>query len=1194
MTVGNTERTFLPSPGPAALRDEFEKMIVGDLLGPADGPTERFPATGAGRRVRDRYVVGMLAPKGTVAVDEERNDDEAVPEPDVPGTEGGDLLERAAAKPSFFPSSLGMSFVVDDGCDSLRVTARWGRYRKEYDEGEEGRRIPMWQREPVAVSLTVECADGPIDPRPVSPEYPAVVLRGRVRRPVAGGKRMVTLFLVNEQTTPEINKDEAWLFQAGFAVEDVHGSPVFLGRSEALPPGVVTPPEAERVEVEMLDMHYRDQVEFAVGHGTAVHVTKWDQDPRRAIRIETAVVPRYEIPRTEAPRPEDVPELAGVVLDMKLLSELEPAELRRALEPLAVGYRAWLDRERQRIGDPSARLAGHEETAEAVLDEAQKVADAIQAGIDLVCADDPDNEVLEAFRFANRVMWRQRVHYMAAADRQQQPKLTLAEAVAARDVPANRSWRPFQLAFLCLCLPSLADPTHPDRGHPGLIDLLFFPTGGGKTEAYLGLVAFTLAIRRLQRDKFGLDGSDGVAAFMRYTLRLLTTQQFQRAAALICAAELERKADPNKRLGEVPFRLGMWVGGAVTPNLSRDSDRVVEDARLGRGGRRASPLQLVACPWCGEGFEEGKHLERPEANGAKRTLLYCSNRDCEFTKRKAPGEGVPVVTVDEEIYRFLPSFVIATVDKFAQLPWQGPLKMLFGRVDRRCSIHGYRHPDLDSRLRWERDTHRAGKTYPVSRLRPPDLILQDELHLITGPLGTMTGLYETAIDRLSSWEVEGTTVRPKVVASTATVRRAQQQAHAVFWRSLRVFPPPALDAGRQFFSQQIEPSPSTPGRAYLGICGRGIRFKQVELRVFSAMLAAAQALYEKYGKAADPYMTLVGYFNARRELAGMKRLADDELRQRLRRAGALPGLASRTRLIVEELTSRVSSAEIPSILARLAIEHDPAADDEAADPVDLLLATSMLSVGVDLPRLGAMVAVGQPKESAEYIQATSRVGRSADKPGLVVTIYNWARPRDLSHYESFEHYHATLNRYVEPLSVTPFSARALDKGLTGVLASHLRHLRDDWNPNPGARRVDRHDPEVASVVDAIVRRAEDVTGDTKVGDAVRAELDRRLDEWEVEKVNVGPYLAYDKKGADDVPLLRKPEAGNWGIWTCPNSLRDTEANVNLLVDDHDPTRGAQPDFEPFPASDDAHGADLVETAEDEDVEPEVEAEEALT
>src|SRR5690606_15858630 len=229
----------------------------------------------------------------------------------------------------------------------------------------------------------------------------------------------------------------------------------------------------------------------------------------------------------------------------------------------------------------------------------------------------------------------------------------------------------------------------------------------------------------------------------------------------------------------------------------------------------------------------------------------------------------------------------------------------------------------------------------------------------------------------------------------------------------------------------------------LGICGRGIRFKQVELRVFSAMLAAAKALYEKYGKAADPYMTLVGYFNARRELAGMKRLADDELRQRLRRAGALPGLASRTRLIVEELTSRVSSAEIPSILARLAIEHDPAADDEAADPVDLLLATSMLSVGVDLPRLGAMVAVGQPKESAEYIQATSRVGRSADKPGLVVTIYNWARPRDLSHYESFEHYHATLNRYVGPLSVTPFSARALDKGLTGVLASHLRHLRDD-------------------------------------------------------------------------------------------------------------------------------------------------------
>ena len=348
----------------------------------------------------------------------------------------------------------------------------------------------------------------------------------------------------------------------------------------------------------------------------------------------------------------------------------------------------------------------------------------------------------------------------------------------------------------------------------------------------------------------------------------------------------------------------------------------------------------------------------------------------------------------------------------------------------------------------------------------------------------MAGLYETAIDRLASWHHDGRLVRPKVVASTATTRRARQQAWSVFWRDLRIFPPPVLDAGRSFFAEQVPPSPQTPGRLYLGICAHGERLKQVELRVFASVMAAAKAIWNNLGSdgaAADPWMTTVGYFNAVRELAGMRRMAEDELRTKLRRARLTKGLANRPSVELKELTSRVSADDIKAILRQLFVTHEPQTPEPQTDedqdsqprerPVDLLLATNMISVGVDVPRLASMIVVGQPKATAEYIQATSRVGRDPKGPGLVITLYNWARPRDLSHYETFVHYHSTFYRHVEPLSVTPFSQRALDKGLTGVLVATVRHGHHDWNPNPSARDLSRPDQRIASHVQAIAERA---------------------------------------------------------------------------------------------------------------------------
>ena len=327
-------------------------------------------------------------------------------------------------------------------------------------------------------------------------------------------------------------------------------------------------------------------------------------------------------------------------------------------------------------------------------------------------------------------------------------------------------------------------------------------------------------------------------------------------------------------------------------------------------------------------------------------------------------------------------------------------------------------------------------------------------------------------------------------------------------------------------------------------------------------MAAAKAIWNELGanaSAADPWMTTVGYFNAVRELAGMRRMAEDELRTKLRRTRFTTGLANRPAVDLKELTSRVSSDDIKLILRRLFVTHDPARDPDDERPVDLLLATNMISVGVDVPRLGSMVVVGQPKATAEYIQATSRVGRDPQGPGLVITLYNWARPRDLSHYETFDHYHATFYRHVEPLSVTPFSERALDKGLTGVLVSAVRHSDGDWNPNPSARSLNRPDQRITDHVDALAARAASVTGDSSVGTLVTDMANKRLDAWHRE-TGLRPDLSYAKRTAEDVALLWKPEAGDWDLWTCPNSLRDTEVQANLQIIEEDPTyeSGSQP------------------------------------
>ena len=782
------------------------------------------------------------------------------------------------------------------------------------------------------------------------PGHPGVHLSGRIVH--RGDAALVSLFLVNDQEPVKMAKDTAWMFQAEFSVS-AGGDPVFLGRNRMLDGHQVTGSELERAELNQLEMMYRRHVEFAAGHGTGVHWETQPGDPTRAWEISTRSVPRYEVPLTEPPRPgeDGFDGLAETVLDMQVLSQASDEQLPGMLEPLVTGYRTWLGRQAMRIGtDPD--LGPHAEAAEIAVDQAGRIADRLAASIQLL-RDDP--VARDAFRFANHTMWQQRVRTIGATLVRQGAHPHIDQALAEVDVPKNRSWRPFQVAFLLLNMPALTDPRHPERSaDSGLVDLLFFPTGGGKTEAYLGLTAYTFAIRRLQGLKWGRDGSDGVAVLMRYTLRLLTAQQFQRAAALVAACEVRRReliADGDTRWAGAPFRIGLWVGSSVTPNRAETAHAGIANAKLsGRAGMgRSSPLQLTMCPWCGRSL--GLVADVQADTDLWRTLVFCSDPygQCPFTEagEAAAGisrEGIPVVTVDDEIYRLLPSLIISTADKFAQLPWQGPLHLLFGSVSRRCTRHGYRSPDLDHiGTREEKDSHPARGKHPrahtidVEPLRPPDLIIQDELHLISGPLGSLTGLYETAIDSLATWPVQGQACRPKVIASTATVRRAADQVHRLFARSLAVFPPPVLDVEDNYFSVQRPTSPNpddstehwAAGRLYLGICGFGHRLKAVQTRVYITLLAAGKRLFDRYGEDADAYLTMVGYYNALRELAGGRRLVDDDVRSRIARAQDR-GLGLRRIRLIEELTSRKSSADIPATLDQLGQRFTKAGEDAYA------------------------------------------------------------------------------------------------------------------------------------------------------------------------------------------------------------------------------------------------------------------------
>jgi hypothetical protein len=672
---------------------------------------------------------------------------------------------------------------------------------------------------------------------------------------------------------------------------------------------------------------------------------------------------------------------------------------------------------------------------------------------------------------------------------------------------------------------------------------------------------------------------------MRYTLRLLTLDQLGRAATLMCALELEREADPQT-LGEWPFEIGLWVGQAATPNrMGSSSDDNEYTARYKtrqyqRNDRNPAPIPLETCPWCGEKFTPASFKLHPNPDTPTDLRVICVNRACTFAGHT--GRTLPILSVDEPIYRRLPCFLIATVDKFAALPWTGETGALFGLVDRYDS-EGFYGPCQPN----------GGQPVPNGRLPAPELIIQDELHLISGPLGTIAGLYETALEALCLASPDAP--RPKIIASTATVRRAADQIRALFnRRDADIFPPPGLNRRDSFFAETHAPERTHP-RLYVGIAAQGRSLKVVMLRVYLALMAAAQKGYEdacrsgcrsgfsltpleaaaeqSQAKArptahplpnpADPYLTLLGYFNSLRELGGSRRIVEDEVTTRLQHYGQRQRLNEplgqfadrKIQFEVLELTSRVSTAEVAHAKRRLEL------DFAQPDRVDIALATNMISVGLDIIRLGLMVMLGQPKTSAEYIQASSRVGRDPDRPGLVVTLLNIHRPRDRSHYERFAAYHQTFYRSVEATSVTPFAPRALDRALPAVLTALMRYADPRLTPPRGAAAIDALRPLLEA---ALIQRLSDrATGHAAVADpaeaaALRQNLSDRvkdlLDSWcrlAHDHAEQGVTLQYQHEVGGTVRLLYEfLNRDTPPLWKfrANRSMRDVEPSINLWLE----------------------------------------------
>ncbi|MFE1111029.1 helicase-related protein [Streptomyces rochei] len=1062
-----------------------EELLVGlrrELFGPGEeaAPQDRDEVLAQDAPI-DRYLTGVLYPRAS----RERRAENAAEQdgPDAaPVLARDDAEESAAAQETGVsgdrrPSSMGLTFAVDPGTSAeIVISTRAAVYEPTDADGNpvparraEARTVAeqreRWRRKELQLPEQTVDVTAPTPGELIELVPDKVGLHVIVRRPdPVSGTVTVTVTLINRQKVGERDLQDAFaLFQCGLVVWAADGSSAFVERP--------APVSAHDPEIATSRLLHRHAPTFAVGHGCAA---AWDWVPSPIGMTDTrkAAVPEVRsefVPSVEVLLTDSNPEIDSSSLSMLGLAEKPDAEVLSALEALATGYEDWIARK----SSEADALAGspHEQPARDQVDACREALGRIREGIELL-RDKPD--LMRAFRLANRAM----------ADQRARSAWVKGGRVGSPDPAAGR-WRPFQIAFLLLCMAGIDDPGHDDRR---ISDLLWFPTGGGKTEAYLGLIALTSFLRRIRKGARG----GGVTVLMRYTLRLLTLQQFERAAILLCAMEHMRRHTPE--LGDEPFSVGMWVGRSATPNTLAEAAGRLDELRADLDKRLATenPVQLHACPWCGTRLD-ARDYEVDE--DAKRMHVRCPGADCDF------AGGLPVHLIDEAVYDARPTLVIATVDKFASMPWRPATSALFNRDD------------------------------PTDGTPPPELIVQDELHLISGPLGTLTGLYETAVDALAE--------RPKVIASTATIRRAADQGRHLFAREVRQFPPAGLDSRDSWFAVET-PREEKASRRYVGLLAPGTSQSTLLIRTYATLLHRALHA-DTDDKVRDAYWSLIGYFNSLRLLSAAELQVHDDVVAYLELLADREGVAVRSVANYSELTSRIDASEIPTRLKGI----EKRLPDE--DTVDVLLATNMIAVGVDVDRLGLMAVMGQPQTTAEYIQATSRVGRA--RPGLVTVMLNSARARDRSHYENFQHYHSALYREVESTSVTPFSARARGRGLHAVIVALARVLIPAARPNEGAGQVESYEHILRKDIrDLLLDRVHAVT--PSEAEAVEQGFDEFVDWW-CREADIHGALLFEPKRGNRAPSILKSyddESEDREAWPTLWSLRDVDAESALFLE----------------------------------------------
>lgn len=1009
------------------------------------------------------------------------------------------------------PSSIGISFYVQSDLAGINLDVKWGDYsrssEKRTGKNEKEYTRTVYTRIPMEETVRVNFADFTR-----TKDYQLVCdsnVHVHVSRiGLKGGYSLVTAYVMNKRSNPS-NSAEAIMFQVELKAYAEDGSAVFI---------------AEHICREILaadEFYFEQRPILGRGRGCAA---VWDTPvDGRTTSVRSAFIPEYEFPGVSAA-------LDGFdryfFSTFTMSAKAKKEETISKLNTLATSYENWINK--TLVGNVRMQNADFKEKiGSTVIERCQDTLRRIREGIHLI---ETDETAFEAFCFMNRVIFLQNSIKNYAKKHGSGIECNFQDFINPKDPSNNFGWRPFQIAFILMNLTGIVDPTHEERK---IVDLLYFPTGGGKTEAYLGLMAFVIANRRLRAEEGGtynLDG--GVTIMLRYTLRLLTTQQRDRITKMVVAAEMIRRQDP--RFGKEPISIGFWVGSGVTPNKFDEFEEKADRPQDAKSAKNHVCKQLLTCPFCGKPLkEENFNIDIDR----KSIEIYCSDKDCQFYRYKNARIPIPVYMVDEEIYGKCPTIILSTVDKFARLPWDVNTNALFGRVDRKCSRDGY------VAIGAEHAQHNRTNSLPSSTLEnirpflPPELIIQDELHLITGPLGTVYGAYETIIENMCVHEG----IRPKYVVSTATIKNAEAQAKCLYARkNTTQFPSSGFEIGDSFFIREI-PVEKNPFRKYVGICAPGQSVKTALLRVYAIILQAAYTLSQQkeFKDVIDPYYSLVGYFNSIRELGGAVRLLQDDIPKRIHRIKNKYGLDKQRYLNHNvEITSRMSSYKIPEKLNQLEITCT------SKDCLDTAIATNMIAVGMDVDRLGLMVVTGQPKQNSEYIQATSRIGRAF--PGLVVTLYNAYRPRDLSHYENFTGYHSQLYRFVEGTTATPFSARARDRILHALIISAIRLNYPNMANNPDAAAIGSlTNEQLGSVKKLIIDRLNIIKPSAR-SDA-EMEIDQFIDWWKLRAVQTKP-LRYYVVGTERYNRLMNPydKQHEKDEKATLQSMREVESAANMF------------------------------------------------